>query len=247
MITLFSTCKPFIDERDSIQQTNAITSWTFLRDTEIILMGNDDGTGEIAMKFGIKHIPDIPLSEQGTPLVSGMWRTAMERGKNDVYCYVNADIILFPDMVDAVELAASQRDHFMLSGRRTNCYIDEPVDFEADWVSFIKENHLPKGHLYAECAIDYFIWRGDFWGEMPDVSVGRYVWDNYLVWRPLSVGVPVIDTTEMITAVHQGHHQLPWDHPEHKGNWEAMGKVKAGVAGLKDTKLYLTKEGIQRR
>ena len=59
MLTIFATPKPFRGHIAVIQR-NAIRSWTLLRPAcEIILMGNDEGTAEIAAEFGVRHVPEI--------------------------------------------------------------------------------------------------------------------------------------------------------------------------------------------
>jgi len=76
MLTIFSVPKPF-HGRIGVIQTNAIRSWVLLRPAcEVILFGNEEGTAEIASRFGIRHIPDVERNEYGTPLVSSVFSTA---------------------------------------------------------------------------------------------------------------------------------------------------------------------------
>ena len=35
--------------------------------------------------------------------------------------------------------------------------------------------------------------------------MGRTVYDNWLIWRARSLGVPVIDASRVVTCVHQNH------------------------------------------
>src|SRR5215470_320731 len=59
MLTIFATPKPFRDHIAVIQR-NAIRSWTLLRPAcEIILMGNDEGTADIAAEFGVRYVPEV--------------------------------------------------------------------------------------------------------------------------------------------------------------------------------------------
>src|SRR5215510_12506337 len=65
MLTIFATPKPFRSHIAVIQR-NAIRSWTLLRPAcEIILMGNDEGTAEIAAEFGLRYVPDIARNTFG--------------------------------------------------------------------------------------------------------------------------------------------------------------------------------------
>lgn len=73
MLTPFSIPKPFRGHIGIIQ-TNAIQSWTLLRPScEIILFGNEEGTGYIADRFRILHVPEVESNEYGTPLLNSMF------------------------------------------------------------------------------------------------------------------------------------------------------------------------------
>ena len=50
-------------------QINAIRSWlSFCPPCEILLLGDDEGTAEIADQFGVRHIPDIDCNEATPPI-----------------------------------------------------------------------------------------------------------------------------------------------------------------------------------
>ncbi len=68
--------------------------------------------------------------------------------------------------------------------------------------------------------IDYFVFsRGLYYQQIPEFVVGRPGWDNWLLWYPLSIGVPVVDASRVVRAVHQNHDY--GYHPEgEKGVWE---------------------------
>ena len=94
MLTLFCAPKAFIGHFAIIQR-NAIRSWTQLRPVcEIILLGNEEGIAELACELELRHIPEIPRNEFGTPLIDGIFETARSLATGDILGYVNADIIL---------------------------------------------------------------------------------------------------------------------------------------------------------
>ncbi len=67
MLTLFAIPKAFRGHINTIQR-NAIKSWTLLNPKpEIILLGDDEGTAEVAQEFGLIHIPEVDRNEYGTP------------------------------------------------------------------------------------------------------------------------------------------------------------------------------------
>jgi hypothetical protein len=244
MISLFSTCKPFgQDPHIDVIQRNAITSWALLKpDVRPMLIGNDPGVRDICHELGIYFVSHVERADN-TPLVRSLWSQAQELHMGDIFAYVNSDIILLPDFSDAVEAVAAQYEEFMVVGRRWNTTISEPIDFDGDWEHSVRLA-MAHGTLYAECAMDYFVWRGDWWGDIPDYAVGRYVWDNWLLWKPLSIDVPVVDCTDSITAVHQSHAQLPWNHEQANLNRSVHA---GGMCGLKDVRLTLVDGKIVER
>ncbi len=141
-LTIFAVPKAF-HARFKVIQTNAIRSWTLLRpEPEIILLGDDEGTAQIARELGCSHIADVERNRYGTPLVHSIFEKAQELARNDLVCYVNSDIILMSDFIVAVSRAAQvlAGRGFLLVGRKRTCAIDELLDFEkADWEIELKD------------------------------------------------------------------------------------------------------------
>lgn len=204
MITLFSLPKPFVGHIGMIQR-NAVQSWLRLDpDVEILLFGNEQGTAEIAAELGLRHIPDVELNEFGTPLMNGYFRKAQEISRHRVMCCVNADIILFPDLIDAV--AKVHLDQFVMGGRRTDFDIDGPVDFTRnDWSEDLRRQAAEKGVMHGFSGIDYFVYPKGMFGEIPPFAVGRWYWDNWLVYRARRLGGALIDASAAVVAIHQNH------------------------------------------
>jgi hypothetical protein len=72
MLTIFSIPKAFKGHIDIIQH-NAIESWTKLKSRpEVILLGNDEGTADVAREFGLRHLWNVATSDHGTPLLSDL-------------------------------------------------------------------------------------------------------------------------------------------------------------------------------
>src|SRR6266436_4750093 len=105
MITIFAMPKAFRGHIDVIQR-NAIMSWTRLSiKPEIILLGTDEGTAEVAR------------NPEGTPLVSDLFAQGQRCAANDLLCYVNADIILLDDFSAAVEGIARFHSPLLMVGQ----------------------------------------------------------------------------------------------------------------------------------
>jgi hypothetical protein len=252
MLTLFTIPKAFHGHTGLIQR-NAIRSWTLLRPAcEIILFGDDQGTAELAAEFGLRHVPEIARNEYGTPLISDVFGQAQTLAGHDLLAYVNADIILLDDFVQAVDYAAHRKRLFLMCGRRWNIEVTEPFEFGARWQQELKSYILSDGQLFDPSGIDYFIFRHGVWGEIPPFAIGRTLWDNWLIFSARQRGVAVIDATERITAVHQNHDyghlrngkSEAWNGPEAKRNFQLAGGDYKFAFTLEDATWVLTKQGL---
>jgi len=217
-LTLFALPKAFRGHIDVIQR-NAIRSWTELKPrAEILLFGDDEGTAEIAREFGLRHIPNIRRNEFGTPLMGDLFRLAQSAATHDTLCYVNSDIILLADFPQAVERVARFRDKFLMVGRRLDFDLAEPLPFGASgWEASLRRRALSQGTMNIARSIDYFVFPRNLYPPLPEMALGRFWWDNWLIWKAHALGAAVVDATAVVLAIHQNH-----DHSHYSGGREAM-------------------------
>ena len=205
LLTIFATPKKF-EGHIGVIQRNAIESWTRMRpQPEIILFGTDAGTAEIAAEFGLRHVPTVKCNEWGTPLVSDLFEQAEHLGQTKVLAYVNSDIILFDDFAQAIGRVAAAGHNFLMVGRRTDVDVKEPVDFRSDWAPALREHAHRDGVLQIARSIDYFAFSRGLYPAMPPLAIGRFWWDNWLLWKARAVGATVVDASRGVLAVHQNH------------------------------------------
>lgn len=226
MLTIFFTPKPFRGHFGIIQM-NAIQSWLRLNPKcEIILFGNEEGTVETATRFGVRHIPRIASNEWGTPLISSLFEEAQKIANNEILCYVNADIILMSDFLQAVQRLKSRE--FLLVGRRWNLEVNELVNFDdPGWESNLRAAVVERGVLEKPDGLDYFVFPKGMFFDIPPFSVGRPGWDNWMIYRARYLRIPVIDVTPSVTVVHQIH-----DYSHHPQGKEGVWKGQEAQANL---------------
>ena len=219
MLTLFTTTKPF-EGKMAVIQRNAIRSWQHLGTAQqILVFGDAEGTAAECERLGVEHIPDVEINDEGTPLVSTMFAEAEERARSDLYCYVNADILLLADFDAATRKMAGLKS-FLMVGRRWDSEVTEPLDFDLlDWGDRLAERARHDGDLHSATGIDYFVYPRGFWGSIPPFAIGRTAWDNWLIYRARALRARVVDATDAVTAVHQNHAYA--HHPQGSvGVWE---------------------------
>ncbi|SDE90619.1 glycosyltransferase family A protein [Rhodospira trueperi] len=219
MITLFSTAKRF-EGHTAVIQENALDSWCALGPSvEVILFGDDPGTAEAAQRRGLRHVPDVKRTEQGTPLLSDIFDQAREKAKNPVLAYINADIVLRPDFVTAIGRVVQERERFLVVVQRLNLDVTTRLSFDDRGWAELGRCMRREGKLEAPDGIDVFAFSKATALALPDFAVGRPCWDNWLIMQAKRLGIPVVDISAVCRIVHQNH---GYRHvPQGKGNkWE---------------------------
>jgi hypothetical protein len=204
VLTVFTIPKAFKGCIKTIQ-FNAIGSWLQLEPAcEVLLFGNEEGTVEAASQLGVRHIPEIDCNAYGTPLVSCAFRLAQKLSSRDLFCYVNADVILVSDFVNS--LARVEGKSSLVLGRRWDVDLGDSIDFnDPSWEPKLLEYVQSNGVLHRPRGLDYFVFPRGLFEEMPPFVVGRAGWDNWMVLHARLSRVPVVDATRAITAIHQNH------------------------------------------
>lgn len=252
MLTIFAIPKAFQGHNEIIQ-INAIRSWLALDPKpEIILLGSDEGTAEIASRFGAKHIANVECNEYGTPLVSSIFSMAQEAASNSLLCYINADIILMSDFLPAIRRVNAQS--YLIIGQRWDLDLTELIDFgKPDWETHLQNLVKEKGSLHPPSGIDYFIFHRGLYRDIPRFAIGRTGWDNWLVYQARKLKASLIDATTSITAVHQNHdyahhpqgYEAVWKGPEAIRNAELCGDIDNGFS-VEHANWILTPQDIKR-
>ena len=202
MLTLFTMPRLFRDHIAVIQR-NAIRSWTLLRPRcEIILCGDDAGVASTAAELSVRHIPDIARNEYGTPLVSDAFAQAERAARHRILCYINADIIVMSDFLAAV--SRIQKARFLMLGQRWDLDLQASWDFDQPhWEARLRAEAQARGSLHPYTGVDYYVFPKGIWGEIPPFAVGRTTYDNWLIWRARSLGLPVIVVSGAVRSTTQ--------------------------------------------
>jgi hypothetical protein len=255
MLTLFATPKPFRGHIGIIQR-NALKSWTLLApDVEVILFGDDDGAAETARDLGLRHEPQVQRNEQGGKFLPHIFARAQQIARHGILCYANCDIVLTEELARSVQEVASQHSRFLLVGRRWDLDVTAPLDFSsAGWDHTLMAQARSAGSQRPSNWIDFFAFpRGQFTDLLPLV-IGRVGWDCYLLWLTRQRGIPLVDASPVITAVHQNHDYAYHPQGEH-GVWhDQQAQRNIALAGgmrnmftMDDATHLLTPAGLRRR
>ena len=252
-ITIAALPKPFIGHIGIIQR-NAVQAWLQMHPRpQIILFGNEEGTAAVAQEFHLEHVPHVRCNPHGTPYLRDVFQEAERRMSGDLLCYSNCDIILFQDFIDAAQKLIDHFQKFLLVGECMNLDVKTPIDFSSpSWEHDLRTFMTEKGKRRGVCA-DYFAFTKGFYADIPELVLGRPYFDNWAIWNARHQGMPVIDATGRITAIHQNHFyaavagEKPGSHKgdEAEDNLKAMGG-KSRIFWTTDRTHTLTAGGLKR-
>ncbi|MAT10608.1 MAG: hypothetical protein CMM02_06330 [Rhodopirellula sp.] len=253
MVTFFSIPKKFEGLYETIQ-TNAILSWIeSVPNCEIILFIDDSEKGKL--KFNQENViivDDNKTNNYGTPLLSYIWTKAYELSSNNHLCFINSDIIIFPEFNRILNIGISS---YLIAGRRWDLDFKELVKFESNWDNNLIKKAKSEGLLHQETGVDYFLFTKNSMPKMPNFAIGRGWWDNWLLYNFGKRGIPVIDGTELIT-VHQNHDYSHIKSVTKETNHKGLERIENGkianlsyynIIYISDSKYFLCNNEIIKR
>ena len=250
MLTIFSIPKPF-DGHIGMIQENAIGSWTRLHpDVQVLLLGDESGIRHAAKRFEVRHLGGVRTNEWGTPVLDSAFERACKAADFPYMCYVNADIILMPDLLSALNSASHQFQQFLIVGQRWDLQVRGPINFINGWQDSLVESVHRQGTLHPPAGSDYFVFSRDQFRGLPPFAVGRAGWDNWMIFAARASGAPVVNASAMVTAIHQNHEyeHLQGGQPHHALPESQRNVALAGgretMFTLRDSTLRFDKSGL---
>lgn len=223
---IFTVPKSFKGEFNIIQR-NAINSWLSIKPKPtILLLGNEDEMEKIAKEYNLIHIKNLKKNKYGTPLLDDIFLKAQKNHKNEIFAYINTDIVLVNSPIPSLRLLAKRFSSFLAIGRRFEMKIEKLINNE----EIAREVLLLDLKQKSNSWMDYFIFTQGVFDKIPPFALGRTFWDKWLVWSVQQKGIPTIDMTDGLFAIHQSHSYL-------MNNKTNMKKVWAGKEALENLKL----------
>ncbi|HEY5159251.1 MAG TPA: hypothetical protein VII93_14915 [Anaerolineales bacterium] len=229
-MTIFTAPKPFTNPHIDIIQRNALATWTRLKDVEVILIGDEPGIPEAAKEFGVMNVAQVERDEKGIPLVSAVMEIGHAHSESPLLCYANADMLLMTDLVEAAQQVSKQVNDFLLVSQRWDLDLSGPIDLSGDWEARLRREVEQRGKFFSPWGIDYFIFPRHLYTSVPNFTIGRVAWDNWMVYHAMTTWGLAVDATRSVTVVHQMHDysHLPGNKPSHGSEAGKSNLAKAG-------------------
>ena len=120
--------------------------------------GTSAASADAARELGVEHVGGLALTEHGTPRLDSAFALADGVARFPLRCFVNADIILGPDLLTATRAVSAQR---------------RAVPHRRRVVSSPSTSR-------GAAALDWFVFPAGLFGELPPFAIGRACFDNWL-------------------------------------------------------------------
>jgi hypothetical protein len=218
-LTIFTAPKPFTNPHISLIQGNAIRSWQQLGDdVQVLLIGDEPGMADFAAENGLQQLREVARNDHATPLVSSIFELARQNSTSLLLAYVNADILLTPDIVRLARQVCEQVKEFLVVGQRWDLDVRQALEFSPGWDARLLFEVKTRGRLHPPGGSDYFIFPRSCFTRVPKFAIGRAGWDNWMFYHARVKHWPVIDASTLLTVVHQDHDysHLPGGQPHYR-------------------------------
>ncbi len=251
LLTIITSVKPFVDPHIINLQRNAFQSWKALGpDVDIVVVGDEIGLDEVCREMNLRRAPDIRRNKGGTPLVSSIYELGRQACTSPLLAYINADIVVLPDFLQGAKKAAERYEKFLIVGQRWDLDVTAPIDFSDGWQARLWNQVKTTGKRHRRVGSDYFIFPRTCFTDIPDLTVGRAFWDNWMIYWARRNHWPTIDASDAIQIIHQNHDysHLPQGQSHHK-HPDTYENVRLGGGArttflLDDSDRKMTAEGI---
>jgi hypothetical protein len=147
----------------------------------------------------------VSRNAAGTPLVSSIFSAARQISSSPLLAYVNADILLTPQLVITTSQVFCHLKQFLIVGQRYDLDLLQPLAFTDGWDIRLLAEVKDRGRLHPPAGSDYFIFPRTCFTDLPNFAIGRAGWDNWMIYHARDQHMPVVDATESITVIHQDH------------------------------------------
>jgi hypothetical protein len=247
-LTLFAAPKPFEGHISTIQ-LNALASWCRLSPRpRIVLVGDEAGVADAAERAGVEHVAHVERNEEGTPLLGSIMAAGERTGRPGAhYCLVNSDILLYPDFLDALARVRRRFPSYLMAGRGWNLNVTDRLGDAG--LDSAHQSARKSARLRGTASAEYFAYSPEAFGAVPPFAIGRSGYDVWLLWRARDAGVPVIDSTRDVLAVHQQHQYHHVADPHMGSEAQRNRRLRGGpthLDSLRDAR-YLLDSGRVRR
>jgi hypothetical protein len=120
--------------------------------------------------------------------------------------------------VQAARAVSAACERFLIVGQRWDLEVTQELSFTPGWEPALRARLQGTGKRHLRAGSDYFIFPRSCFEYIPDFSIGRAGWDNWMIYEARRQGWPVVDATPEVDIIHQNHDysHLPNGQPHYR-------------------------------
>lgn len=205
MLTILTTPRPLLNEKNRTAFLNAIRSWRQLSPPPEIFVFSRDHQSLVEREGG-QFIKDYKGSHD-RPYFDSFLSISQLCAANDTLMYCTDHLILTSDLIPAIATTIRKfPDQFILIGQRWQLHVQEPIDFtNSNWETNLHQRTLLTNSPGGPAAKDFIIFRRPLKLKVPPFIMGYPWYDTWLVDAATKAGYPIVDASRVLMTVHQSH------------------------------------------
>ena len=169
---------------------------------EIIVMGDDAGSCEIAEEHGLRHIGGIEKNENGDLNCSDILKKAQDEATYNDIVYMDCDVILMPNFPEVLHYTTVNYPKYtLISGRWEMSSPRKELSFTPGW----EEQLVTKMFRHIEYGTDFHAFPKGLYNKLPDFSIGAGAWYGWMIWYAAQRGAEVVRMDDCKAAIHMWH------------------------------------------
>lgn len=206
LMILFTTSSSLAE--NSQIYSNTLKTWASMKPfIQPVIFTNITEMSVFANAAGWYTLPLPGCTCDGVPILREMFQTIFKFTHTDLAAYANSDILFNPGLIDSLiglkDFLDRNNVPILMTGKRIDVFIDKIKDNIVANVAEV-DKLLGEGVLSWDYAADYFVTNRKFpWSKVPDLVVGRALYDNWIIDFSRKKNVKVIDSTNTVNALHQ--------------------------------------------
>jgi hypothetical protein len=138
-------------------------------------------------------------------LLNDLFARAERIAAHGLLCYVNADIVLSSDLLNAIAVVRPERHRALITCTPIDMPMEEVLETgHQDWEDRLRSRAFRDGRPPSRFGADVFVFPKGYYRKVPPLLIGKAWWDTWLIGEGCRK-LAGVDVTPFCLAIHQRH------------------------------------------
>lgn len=247
-----------------VVQVSAVLSWLQLGPlVRVLLFGTEQtcsaylGLAELKQRDSA-HVQCVPIRcyREGAPRIDCIFKDAAAKASTDVLIYANADIIVFPDLLQAIGSVHRATPDYFLVAKRYDLNVSrglrsslrtaalegterKAANGQPQWLTELRTAARTKAVSHAREGIDVMAFPRSKLARVPPFLVGRVQWDNWMLLQAITMPQTLaVEASSVALVVHLNHGLYKASAKKNGTKYNKRLAVYLPHPHVKETKVY---------